>query len=291
MNGTCSINVTFTPTATGTQSGTITITDNASGSPQVISLTGSGTSSLAPAVSLSPSSLTFGSSAITVVQDTSTTGSGSSTLTATFASKVTQNNLMVVGISSYSGNTFASPAITDSLGSTWTLAIARNPGTAGSPSLANLYYAVVPSTGTDTVTVHVTGTNNLHLHIYEVSGLLTSSVLDQTGSNLSDQCHSRNGLYFRAHDHGERVRIRLFRPGQRIGDVDNGHWIYRYAVLSQRRSSTDAFSEDKIISATGTQTATATSSATDALTSLIATFKAAVVAEAQRWAPPARRRW
>ena len=35
VNGTCSINVTFTPTATGTQSGSITITDNASGSPQV----------------------------------------------------------------------------------------------------------------------------------------------------------------------------------------------------------------------------------------------------------------
>ncbi len=40
----CRINVTFTPTATGTLSGTITISDNARGGPQVVSLTGTGTS-------------------------------------------------------------------------------------------------------------------------------------------------------------------------------------------------------------------------------------------------------
>src|SRR5439155_6244649 len=41
----CAINVTFTPTATGTRSGTLTVTDNASNSPQTASLTGTGTSS------------------------------------------------------------------------------------------------------------------------------------------------------------------------------------------------------------------------------------------------------
>ncbi len=273
VNGTCSINVTFTPTATGTQSGSITISDNASGSPQVISLSGSGTSSLAPAVSLSPSSLTFGSSAITVVQDTSTTGSGSSTLTATFASKVTQNNLMVVGISSYSGNTFASPAITDSLGSTWTLAIARNPGTAGSPSQANLYYAVVPSTGTDTLTVHATGTNNLHLHIYEVSGLLTSSVLDQTGSNYQPSATAAT-----VSTSGPTTTLNEYVFAYFGRDNGSGTWTTGTGYTDTRSSpnagsAADAFSEDKTISATGTQTAMATSSATDALTSLIATFK------------------
>jgi len=40
---TCTISVTFTPTATGTRTGAITITDNASGSPQTVSLTGTGT--------------------------------------------------------------------------------------------------------------------------------------------------------------------------------------------------------------------------------------------------------
>ena len=54
----CTINVTFTPTATGTQTGTLVITDNAAGSPQTVRLSGWGTSG---AVSLSASSLDFGS--------------------------------------------------------------------------------------------------------------------------------------------------------------------------------------------------------------------------------------
>ena len=274
VNGTCTINVTFTPTATGTQSGTITITDNAAGSPQVITLTGTGTSVVVPTVSLSPSSLAFGSSAIKVVQDTSTTGTGSTTLAATFASNVTQNNLIVVGVSSYAGNSFASPAITDSRGSTWSLAIATNPGTAGTPSLASIYYAVVPSTGSDTVTVHMTGTNNLHLHIYEISGLLTSSVLDQIGSNFQT-----NATAASVSTAGSTTAANEYVFAYFGRDNGSGTWTTGTGYGDTRSSpnsgaSTDAFSEDKIISATGTQTATATSSGTDSLTSLIATFKA-----------------
>ena len=41
--GTCQLQVTFTPTATGSRTGTITITDNAPNSPQTIALTGTGT--------------------------------------------------------------------------------------------------------------------------------------------------------------------------------------------------------------------------------------------------------
>lgn len=54
----CTISVTFTPTATGTRSGTISISDNAVGSPQTVGFTGTGAST-APAVSLSPDNLTF----------------------------------------------------------------------------------------------------------------------------------------------------------------------------------------------------------------------------------------
>ena len=39
---TCTISVTFTPTATGARTGTITITDNANGSPRTVPLTGTG---------------------------------------------------------------------------------------------------------------------------------------------------------------------------------------------------------------------------------------------------------
>jgi hypothetical protein len=53
-SGICTVDVTFTPTATGARTGTLTITDNASGSPHTVSLAGTGTS-----VSLSPTSLIF----------------------------------------------------------------------------------------------------------------------------------------------------------------------------------------------------------------------------------------
>src|SRR5262249_8848575 len=38
----CTISVTFTPTTTGTRTGTLSITDDAAGSPQTLSLSGTG---------------------------------------------------------------------------------------------------------------------------------------------------------------------------------------------------------------------------------------------------------
>jgi hypothetical protein len=52
--GSCTINVTFTPTVTGSFSASLSVTFNASGSPQMVSLTGDG-----PALTLSPASVTF----------------------------------------------------------------------------------------------------------------------------------------------------------------------------------------------------------------------------------------
>lgn len=52
----CSVQVTFTPTATGAASGTLTFTDNASNSPQKVSLSGTGSN----AVTLSATTLNFG---------------------------------------------------------------------------------------------------------------------------------------------------------------------------------------------------------------------------------------
>src|SRR5439155_1162599 len=54
----CAINVTFTPAAAGSRSGTLSMTDNAGGSPQSVSLTGTGST---PGFSLAPTSLTFAS--------------------------------------------------------------------------------------------------------------------------------------------------------------------------------------------------------------------------------------
>jgi hypothetical protein len=55
-NTSCAINVTFTPSATGTRSAAMAVTDNAPNSPQSVLLSGTG---VAPAVTFFPTSLTF----------------------------------------------------------------------------------------------------------------------------------------------------------------------------------------------------------------------------------------
>ncbi len=58
-SATCTVTVTFIPPATGIFSAILTVSDDASGSPQTVSLTGSGIA--APIVTLSPATLSFGS--------------------------------------------------------------------------------------------------------------------------------------------------------------------------------------------------------------------------------------
>jgi len=54
----CTIDVTFTPTATGARTGTVAITDNAGGSPQAVQLSGTGDATVA--VTVTPTTLSFG---------------------------------------------------------------------------------------------------------------------------------------------------------------------------------------------------------------------------------------
>ena len=90
----CSVNISFTPQASGSVTGAFTITDNASGSPQSVPLTG-----ITPAaVSLSPSSLTFSGQAIgttsaaQTVTLTNTGGAGLSISTISTSQPFAQTN-------------------------------------------------------------------------------------------------------------------------------------------------------------------------------------------------------
>src|SRR5207247_1127716 len=104
----CAINVTFTPAAAGTRTGTLSITDNASGSPQSVSLTGVGNTPAA--VSLSPSSLKIGrascreTSAAQAVALTNTGGTALSITSVTangdFAQTNTCGNTVAAGANS-----------------------------------------------------------------------------------------------------------------------------------------------------------------------------------------------
>jgi hypothetical protein len=60
-NASCTLQVTFRPTATGARAGTLSIAHNATGSPSTITLNGTGTAAPTPTISLTASSLTFAS--------------------------------------------------------------------------------------------------------------------------------------------------------------------------------------------------------------------------------------
>jgi hypothetical protein len=92
----CTINVVFTPSATGTRTGTLTITDDAANSPQIATLTGTGVST---AISLSASSLSFGSQ----VLNTASAGQNV-TVTNTGFGSVTISSVVASGSYSQSGN-------------------------------------------------------------------------------------------------------------------------------------------------------------------------------------------
>jgi hypothetical protein len=80
---TCSIDIVFAPTVSGTRPGTVTIFDDSPGNPHIIQLTGAGQ---VPGATINPTSLNFGSEQVggtTNPQIVTLTNSGTSTLTIT----------------------------------------------------------------------------------------------------------------------------------------------------------------------------------------------------------------
>lgn len=61
---TCTVNVTFTPSATGARAASLSLVDNAAGTPHNLALSGTGTAIPVPAVSLTPAPLAFGNTQV-----------------------------------------------------------------------------------------------------------------------------------------------------------------------------------------------------------------------------------
>jgi len=85
VGASCTISVTFTPAQAGPLTAAVTITDNAAGSPQSVSLSGTGVTT-GPNVTLSPTSLTFATQLVgtsSSAQPVTLSNYGSATLTIT----------------------------------------------------------------------------------------------------------------------------------------------------------------------------------------------------------------
>jgi hypothetical protein len=146
---TCTIGVTFTPSASGARTATLSVADNASGSPQTVSLSGTGT---APGASVSPTSLSFGSRSVattTTPQTITLANSGNATLTITSLA-VTGTNASDFAQTNNCGNSVAA-------GANCTIRVTFTPSARGART-ATLSVVDNASAGPQTVSLSGTGT-------------------------------------------------------------------------------------------------------------------------------------
>jgi len=208
----CTLSAVFTPTALGTRTASVVFTDNATGSPQSLSLTGTGT---APAVSLSATSLSFGNqmvSTTSAAQAVTLTNSGTAalsitsvTITGTNASDFAQTNtcgssvaaganctISVTFTPAATGSRAASLSITDNAaGSPQTVGLSgtgTTPVVSLSPTSIPFGNQAVGTTSTaQTVTVTNNGTATLSITSVAITGA-NASAFGQTnncGSSLA----------------------------------------------------------------------------------------------------------
>ncbi|MGA2076792.1 MAG: choice-of-anchor tandem repeat GloVer-containing protein [Terriglobia bacterium] len=196
-SGSCTINVTFSPTGTGTLTGMLTITDNSNGvagSTQTVSLSGTGT---APVAGVSPPSLTFSSQIVgttSASQPVTLSNTGAATLTitsiATSANYGETNTCAgsVAASSSCTINVTFSPTATGTLTGTLTIADNSNglagsmqtvslsgtgigPGASVSPASMSFGDQVIRTTSAaKKVTLTSTGTANLNISSFTIAG-------------------------------------------------------------------------------------------------------------------------
>ena len=202
----CTLNVTFKPTTTGTRSASLSVTDNATGSPQTVALTGTGT---APAVTFSPTSLSFGNQSVgtsSAAQLVTLSNSGTATLTITSIAVSGTNSAdfsqtnncgasLAVGLSctvsvtfspQASGTRNATLSVTDNAtGSPQTVALT---GTGTAPAVAfsptSLSFGN-QSVGTSSTAKPVTMTNS-------GTAILTITLIKITGTNSGDFSQTNN---------------------------------------------------------------------------------------------------
>lgn len=199
----CTISVTFTPSAVGTSLGTLIAIDSAAGSPQSVSLSGTGTAPVvtAPAVTLAPTSLTFASQntgSTSAAQTVMLTNSGSGALSITsiaatgdFAETNTCGSSVAAAASCIISVTFTPTSggtrtgtltITDNAsGSPQTVSLTGTGSTVSeSPSSNSLTISSAGGSATDTITLSsaggFSGTVNLSCSVtYTGSGTATDA--------------------------------------------------------------------------------------------------------------------
>jgi hypothetical protein len=194
MNGSCTIQLTFTPTGPGARSATVGITDNAADSPQTISLSGT----TASTVAVTPSTVTFpsqyvGTSGLPQTVTLTNTGTTAVTVTAVTASVADFGVLSncsnpVAGGSSCTVGVFFDPTAGGTR--TGTLKIADNAG--NSPQTVTLTGSGLDFSMTagsaSSATVSPGQTANYSLAVAPMGGFAASVSLSCSGGPAQSTC-------------------------------------------------------------------------------------------------------
>jgi subtilase family serine protease len=172
--GNCTISVTFTPTAAGSRNASLTITDNASGSPQTVSLSGTG---VQPVVSLSPTALTFGQVDVnsTTTQNVTLSNTGNESLSISsmpiysscggcFAQTNNCGSSVAAGANCTIAVTF-SPSVTGQLSGTLQIFDSAP----NSPQYLNLTGTAIQPTPPGTYTISVSGSYSVDQHSVNIT--------------------------------------------------------------------------------------------------------------------------
>jgi subtilase family serine protease len=150
VNGSCTISITFKPTAAGAMTAAVSLTDNAANSPQTITLSGTGAGGTTSSATASPSSLTFPSTTIggtSASQTVTLTNTGTASLTLTSSPTITGTyGSLFHGASSCGGNaTLAAGAscittftFNPTAAGTFTATLSFNDNAPGSPQTVTL---------------------------------------------------------------------------------------------------------------------------------------------------------
>ena len=201
---TCSVSVTFTPSAAASESATLNFTDNAANSPQTVSLSGTGTTAV-PTAAVAPTSLTFGSQAqgtTSAAQTVTLSNSGNASLSiASITASANFSESDNCGSSLGAGNNCAisvkfAPTATGSLTGTLTVTDNNN-GAANSTQTVNLSgtgtvppdFAIAAASGTATsATVSPGGTASYTLNITPQNGFNQAVSLACSGAPSEATC-------------------------------------------------------------------------------------------------------
>jgi hypothetical protein len=204
--------------------------------------------------------------AITVVQHKSTKVLTSASTALAFTSNVTAGNLLIAVVASFGTTTQSTP--TDSQSNAYTRRAQENPGTGD--EIVSIYSAVAGSTGANTVTAAISPADTIHLHIYEANSVDT---FDQPGTNAQASTTAGTVSTGSATTNANELVLAAFAQGNAQSTWTFGTG-YTAGETTAATSNDCCFTEYKVVSTTGTQTATATASVSAPISGAIATFYA-----------------